>query len=451
MYPPISLHPHNQRYFLFRGHPTVLLTSGEHYGAVINLDFDFAAYLDVLAASGFNLTRVFSGAYVEGEQFLQWMKDHNTLAPKPQRYLSPWARTQEPGYHNGGCRFDLDCWDETYFQRLAQFMQRASACGIVVEFVFFSAQYNDDNWRHSPLHPNNNVNHLPSTSYEQFTTTYSQSLLDRQSQLVRKVVTELAAFDNLYYEICNEPNSVPGPGGTIDWHNHHIQTILDAEATLPQRHLIATNYDRADLLAQVHPAVTVHNVHYAYGDRWIGALALTEQASHLHGILGFDETSDVDFGSTIAQVRSDAWQFLLSGGAVYDHLSWTYTPTDARGTSAVGQLTRQHLKVVKDFVASLPLVRMKPLHAAVRQLARETYAYVLAEPGNVYAMYLKSKDGVRQLMLEMDLPQGCYQVQWIDPLSGAVIASRQCTSVGRWTQLDLPLFVCDIAAHLQRV
>ena len=29
---PIRLHPENPRYFLFRGEPTVLVGSGEHYG-----------------------------------------------------------------------------------------------------------------------------------------------------------------------------------------------------------------------------------------------------------------------------------------------------------------------------------------------------------------------------------------------------------------------------------
>ncbi len=38
---PLALHPDNPHYFLFRGKPTVLVTSGEHYGAVLNLDFDY--------------------------------------------------------------------------------------------------------------------------------------------------------------------------------------------------------------------------------------------------------------------------------------------------------------------------------------------------------------------------------------------------------------------------
>jgi hypothetical protein len=38
---PISLHPGNPHYFLYKGTPTVLITSGEHYGAVINATPDY--------------------------------------------------------------------------------------------------------------------------------------------------------------------------------------------------------------------------------------------------------------------------------------------------------------------------------------------------------------------------------------------------------------------------
>ena len=61
----LRLHPENPRYFLFRGKPTVVITSGEHYGAVLNLDFDYGKYFDTLAADGLNGTRIFSGTYVE--------------------------------------------------------------------------------------------------------------------------------------------------------------------------------------------------------------------------------------------------------------------------------------------------------------------------------------------------------------------------------------------------
>ena len=38
---PIQLHPANPRYFLYDGKPRVLITSTEHFGGLINLDFDY--------------------------------------------------------------------------------------------------------------------------------------------------------------------------------------------------------------------------------------------------------------------------------------------------------------------------------------------------------------------------------------------------------------------------
>ena len=61
------------------GRPTILITSAEHYGAVMNLDFDYRQYLDTLAADGMNYTRVFSGAYVEPDGAFNIAR--NTLAP----------------------------------------------------------------------------------------------------------------------------------------------------------------------------------------------------------------------------------------------------------------------------------------------------------------------------------------------------------------------------------
>jgi len=34
---PLTLHPTNPHYFFFRGKPTVAITSGEHYGAVLRV------------------------------------------------------------------------------------------------------------------------------------------------------------------------------------------------------------------------------------------------------------------------------------------------------------------------------------------------------------------------------------------------------------------------------
>src|SRR5277367_1797427 len=53
---PIRLHPANPHYFLFQGKAVALISSGEHYGAVLNPDFDYHRYLATLAADGLNHT-----------------------------------------------------------------------------------------------------------------------------------------------------------------------------------------------------------------------------------------------------------------------------------------------------------------------------------------------------------------------------------------------------------
>src|SRR6478672_4324809 len=116
---PIRLHPENPHYFLFAGKPTVLITSGEHYGAVLNKDFDYKRYLDTLRADRLNLTRVFSGSYREVAGNFKIAS--NTLAPAPGKFIAPWM--QRDG------KFDLTKWDDAYFARLKDFVAYAGRRG----------------------------------------------------------------------------------------------------------------------------------------------------------------------------------------------------------------------------------------------------------------------------------------------------------------------------------
>ncbi|MSU58340.1 MAG: hypothetical protein EXS35_09190 [Pedosphaera sp.] len=153
---PLSLHPANPHYFLFRDQPAILITSGEHYGAVLNLDFDYVPYLDELQSKGLNHTRTFSGTYREVPA--SFGITDNTLAPKPHRYLAPWARSDTPGYFDGGNKFDMTKWDENYFRRLQDFVAQAGKRGIVVEINLFCPLYGNDLWRANPMNATNNVN-----------------------------------------------------------------------------------------------------------------------------------------------------------------------------------------------------------------------------------------------------------------------------------------------------
>src|SRR5437867_8716122 len=152
----LQLHPRNPHYFLCRGKPAVLVTSGEHYGAVLNLDFNYVKYLDTLAKDGLNLTRTFAGAYCEPSGAFNIAS--NTLAPSPNRFICPWARSDRPGYANGGNKVDLTKRDEAYFKRLKDLVAKASKRGNVVELNLFCPTYEESQWRLSPHIAINNVN-----------------------------------------------------------------------------------------------------------------------------------------------------------------------------------------------------------------------------------------------------------------------------------------------------
>ena len=201
---PITLHPDNPHYFLWQGKPTVLITSAEHYGAVMNLDFDYRKYLDALAAEGMMMTRVFSGSYLEPDGAFNIAR--NTMAPAPGRFIAPWARSDQPGFAAGGNKFDLTRWDEAYFKRLKDFVSYAEQKGIVIEFTFFCPMYEDKQWNLSPMNAKNNVNGLGAIGRDDVhTLDRNGGLLAVQESLTRKLVTELNAFDNVLLEICNEP------------------------------------------------------------------------------------------------------------------------------------------------------------------------------------------------------------------------------------------------------
>ena len=91
---PIRKHPDNPHYFAYKGKPLVLITTDQHYGAVINLDFDYIPFLDRLHEYGMNLTRIYPGGYVEMKD--QYAKG-NPLGPSPGRYLLPWKQSAVEG------------------------------------------------------------------------------------------------------------------------------------------------------------------------------------------------------------------------------------------------------------------------------------------------------------------------------------------------------------------
>lgn len=183
-------------YFEFNRKATVLVGSSEHYGALINAEFDPTRYLDEIQACGLNSVRVFSGTY--RETIGSFGIFENTLAPLNVSFIAPWAKSDT----SGESRYDLTKWNEVWVQHLRSFASEADKRGIVVELTLFCPYYDDSMWAVSPMNPANHVNGVGKKD-TCFRT--NNDLLPYQKALARKCAEELKEFKNVFFEIINEP------------------------------------------------------------------------------------------------------------------------------------------------------------------------------------------------------------------------------------------------------
>ena len=442
---PLALHPQNPHYFLFRGRPTVLVTSGEHYGAVLNQDFDYRRYVEELKACGLNHTRLFSGAYLEPQGAFNIAQ--NTLAPAAGRYLGPWARSNTPGYANGGNKFDLTHWNDAYFARLRDFVEQASRCGVIVEMNLFCPFYDEAQWRLSPQNADNNVNGIGQVKRtDVYTLDKNGGLLAVHDALVRKIVAGLQSCDNLYYEVCNEPYF---GGVTMAWQHRIAETIVDAERGLKQQHLISLNIANGkQKVEQPHPAVSIFNFHYATPP---DTVALN---FGLNKPLGDNETGFKGTGDT--HYRREGWEFMLAGGALYSHLDYSFAAGHEDGTFAYpatqpgggGRTLRRQLQVLKQFLDGFEFIKMRPDQTVIAgRTPDKVQVRAFVEPGRQYALYLF---GGGQAELRLTLPAGEYVAQWINPLDGKVTREDRVSPASGVAVLSSPRYQEDLALRITR-
>lgn len=452
---PLALHPDNPHYFLWQGVPTLLVTSGEHYGAVLNLDFDYGRYFDELQRNKLNLTRTFSGVY--RETAAAFGITDNTLAPAPERYVCPWARSQTPGYTEGGNKFDLAQWDQAYFDRLRDFMTQAQKRGVVVELNLFCPMYEDAMWNACPLNPINNVNNTPACPREEVFTLKHVALLEIQLAVTRKIVQELRSFDNLYYEVCNEPYF---GGVTMEWQHRIIDEIVATEKDFEHRHLISLNIANGrQLVENPHPAVSIFNFHYCYPPDTVA------MNYGLNKVIGENETGFR--GRDDALYRTEGWDFLLAGGALYNNLDYSFTVPHPDGTfleykspGGGSPELRGQLRILRDFLYEFAFVAMKPDNAVLTQVPPELEARALVEPAKAYAIYIHvplKQDFPPEVLqktqaatIAVDLPRGRFSAHWVNTKTGAIDKTETFDHEGGAKPLASPEFVVDIALRIVR-
>ncbi len=454
---PLSIHPENSHYFEYKGKPTLLISSAEHYGALINRAFNYRKYLETLHKDGMNYTRIFVGSYVEIPN--SFGIENNTLAPSVGNFLAPWKKVNETGLYEGEKKFDLSQWNPDYFKRLNDFISLANKLDIIVEVTFFCSTYQDAYWERNPFNKKNNVNNFPDIDRKDVNTLRNGKILHYQKELVKKIVTELNEFDNVIYEIQNEPWSdqpregmlflrILVPGGkkndgrfklataaSYKWQIKMAHYIVETEKDLPQKHLIAQNYcNRYYPLKDVDPAISILNFHYAWPEAsflnygWERPVSFDES--------GFSENSGM--GDT-AYLRQ-AWEFILAGGAIFNNLDYSFFCGSEDGmqkNKAPGggsKELRRQLHFLRVFMQSFDFIKMKPDFEVVYH-APGMRAQALSEKGEQYAIVFTE---MTNNWVKLNLPKGKYQYTFFSPFTGDKLKKGIFKSVGNTTHWEMP-------------
>lgn len=452
----VRIHPRNPRYLLFRSKPLVLITATEHYGAVINEPFDFEKYLEDAAENNVTLTRTFL-LYRELETA---RNPCSPLKPNSPEFITPYVRSGPGKALDGEPIYDLDHWNPAYFSRLHRFLTSASDKGIVVELTLFSNSYSDETWALHPLRAANNKQHAGNVEWEEYISLKDPELVRHQQSYLRKIIEETSQYDNVYYEICNEPGGgVPGhatPADVNRWLQEMARAARREMRRLGRPHLIAGKMafvygaqgdpnrfpmdssftgEMFDIVNNHPLPETVLDGHaYDLGAFMSKELRLAQVAAFCRATTKHPKPTVLDEDNAASLYRDTtgwtidrkrAWTALMNG-CHYDLIDFSITVGSESGTSASRRELRLWMKHLSDFMRSFDLVGSGLDPGWIAGYPNNILVSGRSAPGRDYIAYLAdfrevtdpSAGDTISGKITFALPPASYDVSLYSPVTG---------------------------------
>ena len=194
---------------------------------------DFTAYVNMLVTHGHNFTLLWR---TELPRFCGMP----TVANSPLDFTvspQPWQRTGPGIASDGGQRFDLTKFDQSFFDRLRSRVQQLNASGIYAGVYLFTGEWlnafrcSSDGY---PFTGSNNVNGIDDGGgIGSITMTAPNVITAIQDAYVDKMVDTLNDLPNVLWIVSEE-----SPPSSVWWNNHLIAHVRSYEATKPLQHPI---------------------------------------------------------------------------------------------------------------------------------------------------------------------------------------------------------------------
>lgn len=440
---PLKVHPSNPRYFTDASGRAVYLT-GSHTWTNFQDGgpedpppaFDYTTYLDFLQQHGHNFFRLWSWEQAKGANM------------NPSGFWfspTPYARPGPGTALDGKPKFDLNSFNQAYFDRLRQRVVMAGRRNMYVSVMLFNGWSNaarkgkyayNNPWQGHPYNRKNNINNIDGDpdndgSGLEIHTLQVRQVTALQERYVRKIIDTVNNLDNVLYEISNESDG--GPTYTA-WQYHMINFIKSYEATQLKQHpvgmtaewpngnngdlfnspadWIAPNNDDGNYLADPRPAD--------------GRKVIVSDTDHLCGICGN---------------RAWVWKSFTRGlnPLLMDGHVSQYIDTDYDPSNPVWADIRGNLGYARSYAVRMNLAAMTPRG----DLASS--GYCLADPGREYLVYLPTRVHPEDSTLErvvkgwfegtvtVDLSRvsGAVDIEWFNPTEGKVVAAGKASGGGK--------------------
>jgi hypothetical protein len=393
---PLRVHPTNPRYFTDGSEKAIYLT-GSHERNNFQVStkpgnlssFDFNNYLRLLEEKKHNFIRL-------------WVWENAGWTPLP------YARAGPRIANDGKLQFDLNQFNQAYFDELRARVIAARDRGIYVGVMLFQGWsivnegYGSGYvaWDFHPFHSKNNINGIDGDGNgdgegKEVHTLQIPAITNLQKAYVSKVVDTLNDLDNIIWEISNE-----SPLESTPWQYEMIDFVKSYEAKKPKQHLIwmSAQYggsNSALFASQANVISPMANVGpgWAYRDNpppADGKKIIINDSDHLDGENAAPELVWKSFARGLNPIIIDG---RLNG------FDW---PENPETRTAMGH-TRSYADRIN-------------LASVVPQPDISSTSYVLANPGSEYLIYQP-----RSGPFTSKLKKGVYRYEWFDPLSGKTV------------------------------
>lgn len=238
---PLRVHADNPRYFADANGKVVYLT-GSHTWTNFqdrgDIDpppqLEYDVFLDFLDTHNHNFIRLWVW---ENATWAPWVEGDFYFEPMPYERTGPGTAL------DGKPKFDLTKFNQDYFDRMRDRVQRADERGMytaVMLFQGFSIEKKTfdmgNPWPGHPFNGENNVNNIDGDldgddEGLEIHTLQNPDVTALQEAYVRKVIDTLNDMDNVLWEITNESR-----GQSTEWQYHMINFIQEYETTKPKQH-----------------------------------------------------------------------------------------------------------------------------------------------------------------------------------------------------------------------